>query len=237
MGNTPIDNGPKESITPKENTPNSEKPTALVKASELARNVHMLPPDVCDGDMHVGFAITVRASGKPSIIMIPDATKLSQGEPVYITGRIGIKGTNLKDFFDNRGTTLPKAIADLLADTEIACEALYVSSNKRTFEASDTAGLTALQKELNLNDTAFNAWKTKHTAASGADNGKVVFNAGPILIMFTVKFNNGLITSLTGDESLGKLFDITEGSIRVIRCPANARGILEDYVRMLQETA
>ncbi len=57
---------------------------------------------------------------------------------------------------------------------------------------------------------------------------------GPLLMMFALKFEEGLIASLTGDEDLGKLFDVKGAALRVIRCEEKNFGILKQYAAGLE---
>lgn len=52
---------------------------------------------------------------------------------------------------------------------------------------------------------------------------------GPLLMMFALKFDEGLIGTLTGDADLGKLFDIQGAAVRVIRCPPSSFDVLKKY--------
>ena len=52
---------------------------------------------------------------------------------------------------------------------------------------------------------------------------------GPLLMMFALKFDEGLIGTLTGDADLGKLFDIQGAAVRVIRCPQSSFDVLKKY--------
>jgi hypothetical protein len=56
---------------------------------------------------------------------------------------------------------------------------------------------------------------------------------GPLLVMFAVQFEKGLINSLTGSEDLGKLFDIKGGSIRVLKCEQGDFDKLQKYAAEL----
>jgi hypothetical protein len=56
---------------------------------------------------------------------------------------------------------------------------------------------------------------------------------GPLLMMFALTVQDGLIKSLTGDEALGKLFDVQGASVRILRCPASSYSVLQDYVAEL----
>ena len=57
---------------------------------------------------------------------------------------------------------------------------------------------------------------------------------GPLLMMFALKFEEGLIASLTGDEDLGKLFDLKGAALRVIRCDEKNFNILKQYAAGLE---
>ena len=54
-------------------------------------------------------------------------------------------------------------------------------------------------------------------------------------MMFELNFEKGLIGTLAGDDSLGKLFDINGAKLRVLRCNASSRPVLEEYARQLSE--
>ena len=47
--------------------------------------------------------------------------------------------------------------------------------------------------------------------------------------MFALKFDKGLIGTLTGDEDLGNLFDIQGAAVRVLRCPKGSYEVLQKY--------
>lgn len=57
---------------------------------------------------------------------------------------------------------------------------------------------------------------------------------GPMLLMFALKFEEGLIASLTGDKDLGDLFDVKGASVRLLRCEENAFDVLKQYAAMLE---
>jgi hypothetical protein len=57
----------------------------------------------------------------------------------------------------------------------------------------------------------------------------------PLLMMFDLELKDGLITSLTGDEALGELFDITGASVRLLRCKEQDFPILQKYAAQLIE--
>lgn len=52
---------------------------------------------------------------------------------------------------------------------------------------------------------------------------------GPLLMMFALKFDKGLIETLTGDKDLGSLFDIQGAAVRVMRCEKNSFDVLKQY--------
>jgi hypothetical protein len=61
---------------------------------------------------------------------------------------------------------------------------------------------------------------------------------GPLLMLFTLDFdagkaNGGLIKELSGSEALGKLFDVTGVSVRIIRCSKEDFKRLKDYCSTL----
>ena len=56
---------------------------------------------------------------------------------------------------------------------------------------------------------------------------------GPLLMMFALTVQDGLIKTLTGDDALGKLFDVQGASVRILRCPATSYSVLQDYVTEL----
>ena len=58
-------------------------------------------------------------------------------------------------------------------------------------------------------------------------------NNGPLLMMFTLQFNKGLIASLTGDPDIGDLFDIEGVSARVFRCAEDKFPALQKYAAEL----
>lgn len=60
------------------------------------------------------------------------------------------------------------------------------------------------------------------------------YSKDTMLLMFEIKFNEGLIASLTGDADLGTLFDVKGASLRIIRCKGEeSLKILRKYVASL----
>ena len=165
-----------------------------------------------NGDTHVGVAIEVSADGKISHVMIPDATRVTEGQPIYITRAISLKGENLAAFLSGKGVTLTAELGRLLKNTSISCDAFYLAPKKRA--ASDE--------------------EKKDDKITKVDGGKNI-DESVILMMFAVEVDKGLIGTLSHDESLGKLFDINGVKLRVLRCPASSRPVLEAYARQLAE--
>jgi hypothetical protein len=64
-------------------------------------------------------------------------------------------------------------------------------------------------------------------------------NNGPLLMMFTLQFNKGLISSLLGeqdgDNTISDLFDIEGVSARVFRCAKDKFPALQKYAAELSE--
>ncbi|MGE0683353.1 MAG: hypothetical protein AB7P69_20940 [Candidatus Binatia bacterium] len=173
----------------------SATPEANVVTAPLKPPVPYPPPldvltgtdTILDGDSHIGVAVLVTSDGKPSTLMIPDASKVKDGKPVYITKPIRIKGDKLKPFLEKKlgKGKIPDNVMSLIADTSISCEAFYYTKD------------------------------------------------GPLLIMFALQFNDGLITTLTGDPELGELFDIQGASVRLFRCPEKSYSVLQNYAAEL----
>jgi len=60
-----------------------------------------------------------------------------------------------------------------------------------------------------------------------------VLSTGAILMSFEIKFDKGLISSLTGDDSFKELFDVQGASLRVLRCSKQDFPTLQNYVKEL----
>jgi hypothetical protein len=137
-----------------------------------------------DGNTHVGVAVMVSSDGNPSTLMIPDIAGVKDGEPVFITKPIRLKGKNLKTLLGK--FKLDKKVMDLIEDTSISCEAFYY-----TIE-------------------------------------------GPLLMMFALKFDKGLINTLTGVKELSDLFEVKGASLRVLRCAPSSADVLKQYAALLE---
>ena len=226
-----------------------EKDTKKLMIGEDHSPIVTLPTSVFNSRFHVGAEVTITASGNPSVIVIPDITS-ADGFTMYITGPIILDGANLKKFLDQHHVTLPNSIADLTKNTKISCDAFYYSSIKKEYKSDDLAKLGELQKKMNFDDKEkdkFYEWLNEHgnpepklpESASmttlPADHTVYKIEEGPLLMMFTIEFKEGLITSLTHGSNIGDLFDITRGSVRIVRCPQDRQDVLKEYVKRLQE--
>ena len=111
----------------------------MTKALVLSGTEGML-----DGEKHFGIAVNMESGGKPSTLMIPDVTKVSEGAPVFITKPVVLELEKFKTFLQNKKIELPEPIAELLTDTSIGCNAFYFSNNGpqlMMFEISFKKGL------------------------------------------------------------------------------------------------
>jgi hypothetical protein len=201
-------------------TPAKLEPAATIPSGRVLSGTDKL----FDGRSHVGVAIEVAASGNVSHLIVSDAMSITSGAPIFITAPVRIKGVNLKKFLDAKGLALPDAVAGLLSNLEIGCEAFYFSTQKKALSAEEAQKYIADMK-LDANSTP---------KAADVIAGYEVED-GPLLMMFEVKVVGGLIKSLTGDESLGALFDINSVMLRVLRCPASKRDTLVEYVQSLPQ--
>lgn len=177
-----------------------------------------------DGDSHVGVAIEVAASGSVSHLVISDAMKIASGAPVFITAPVRLKGKNLKKFLDGKGVSIHEKLRGLLDKLEVSCEAFYFSTNKKKLSAEEAE---EYKKGRSLTESTT-------PKLSEVIKGFEV-EAGPLLMMFEVTSDGGLIKSLTDDDALSDLFDIGGISLRVLRCPASSKDVLVKYVESLPE--
>ncbi|MDL1973960.1 MAG: hypothetical protein LWX55_04095 [Deltaproteobacteria bacterium] len=56
----------------------------------------------------------------------------------------------------------------------------------------------------------------------------------PLLMMFGLKLDKGLIESLTGDKDIGNLFDVKSVALKVLRCEKDSFDILKQYAAGLE---
>jgi hypothetical protein len=89
-----------------------------------------------------------------------------------------------------------------------------------------------IPKELDglLKDTSVSCDAFYFTRDTPEDKGK---KPGPRLMQFRLQFNKGLIKSLTGDEDIGKLFDIKGIYVRYIKCAPDELKLLTAYAAEL----
>jgi hypothetical protein len=124
---------------------------------ETRKNVAVLSgaEDLLKGDPRFSLSISLSSSLGPSTLMIPDATGVATGAPIYITKPIGIEGRKLKTFLAG-GTKkkpedpdptprakLPEPLAKLVDDATISCQAFYYSNKVMLlmFELKFTEGV------------------------------------------------------------------------------------------------
>ena len=177
-----------------------------------------------DGASHVGATIEVAASGKVSHLVISDAANITGGAPIFITAPVRLKGANLQNFLDKKGVTVPPSVKGLLNKLQVSCEAFYYSTQKKKLSDKEATAYIA-ERKLDANTTP---------KASEVTAGYEV-EIGPLLMMFEIKVDGGLIKSLTEDDALSELFDINSAELRVLRCPASSKDTLVKYVESLAE--
>jgi hypothetical protein len=173
--------------------------------------------ELLDGNLHVGVAIDVAASGKPSTLMLPDVTGVKSGKsPIFITKPIEIEGKNFTEFLTAKSITLPEQAKNLIADTTIGLNAFYFVNDRVEPEYEVVEGKKVPKKDIN-----------------GKEITKKIKD-GAFMMSVDAKFEQGLITSLTGDESLGKLFEVKKISLRVLRCTKDEFPTLQAYAKELE---
>jgi hypothetical protein len=175
----------------------------------------LCPATLFDGKTHFGVAVEVVADGKTSYLMMPDVTGITKGQPVYITKPVTIKGEYLAVYLKKKSgaDSIPEKVEKLLNTASISCNAFYFSQDKRKMTPEE-----------------FEAVKKVDNKAKETDE----IDVGAFLMMFELKAPEGLIGTLV-DPDLGKLFDVTGASLRVLRCRDAAKGILEAYAKQLVE--
>jgi hypothetical protein len=60
--------------------------------------------------------------------------------------------------------------------------------------------------------------------------GAFYYSKEVMLMMFELKFDRGLIGSLTGSDDLGQLFDFKRFQVCLLKCPKQSFSVLEKYV-------
>jgi hypothetical protein len=87
-----------------------------------------------NGEIQVGVAVDLRSSAGLSSLMIPDATKAGEGEPVYLSKPVELRLEKLTAFLKKKDVTIPTEPVDLnalLRNTKLVCGALYYSADKK----------------------------------------------------------------------------------------------------------
>lgn len=152
--------------------------------------------------VHVGVAVDVRSSRGVSSLMVPDATRVGEGAPVYLSKPLELDFAKLTKFLGKKGVVVPSApvnVKELLENTKLACGAFYYCSDK--MEVDD----------------------------QGEKTDKVE-KAGTLLMSFSISNKKGLIGSLTGDDDLSELFDVVGVSLRIVKCSEERLPELQRYV-------
>lgn len=183
----------------------------------------LCPATLFDGKTHFGVAVEVVADGKTSYLMVPDVTGITKGQPVYITKPVTIKGEHLAGYLKAKsgGDKMPDNVEKLLKTASISCNAFYYSQNKQKI---------AKQK---MSAAEIADWKKENPNIKEVPD-EIEMDVGAFLMMFELSAPDGLIGTLV-DPELGKLFDVTGASLRVLRCRDSAKGILEEYAKQLVE--
>lgn len=204
-----------------------------------------------DGKTHIGVTVTLKASSKESQLSIPDVTQVASGRsPIFITKPVKIEGKNLKAFLEAKKMSPGDKITKLIGDSYIQLGAFYYKADQKkkaseenkelkakytSAENAVTDAKTALEGN-SADTTKQSALKEKEgllasaKAACEADN---LIQTGVMLMNLDINFGAGLIGNLTGDESLGKLFDVTGASLNILKCDKNQLPALKEYVKQL----
>lgn len=165
-----------------------------------------------NGKLRVGVEVRVKSGSGSSALRIADVTRISKGEPVYIAKPIRLEGKNLKKFL-------------------IGKEILHEEEEK------DGQGVVIKDGQGNPKK------KLKEAYGRLIDDATIscqafYFTVGdnnPLLMMFDLQLKEGLIKTLTNDEDLGNLFDITGASVRLLRCKEEDFPKLQAYAAQLAE--
>lgn len=162
-----------------------------------------------DDRTHIGIAVAVTSGTGRSVLMIPDVTGVKDGQPIYITKPIGINGKSLKAFLCDPQPAKPAVAATGDKPAVPAVEAKparYVLPDK----------VKSLIADITISCEAF------------------YYSKDVMLMMFELKFEKGLISSLTETEGLDDLFELKGVQVRVLKCPdKKSFNLLEDYVARL----
>jgi hypothetical protein len=166
-----------------------------------------------NGKLRAGVELRVKSGSGSSAVRIADVTGLSKGEPVYIAKPIRLEGYNLRKFLIGKGVLHEKA------ETE-------KDTDGKEIKGPDGKPKKQLEEAYGrlIDDATISCQAFYFTTG---DN--------PLLMMFDLQLKDGLIKSLTGDEDLGNLFDITGASVRLLRCKEEDFPKLQAYAAQLAE--
>src|SRR5271169_5473717 len=196
-------------------------PDALAVSAPARLQLAAEPPAMLNGEAHVGVAIGLSTDNKPSALVVPDVTAVGEGvapEPVYLAKPLKLYLDNILDYLESTNPGTKKQItesnpklAGFLKNTSVSIDSFYYRGAKLDKDKIDP--------------------KTKKKA----DPPPVKVDNGLLLMQFGLNFTKdtakgGLIASLTGDENLSKLFEITGISLRVLRCDKDNVELLQNYV-------
>lgn len=169
------------------------------------------PPVIFNGAVHVGVAIGLSTAGKPSALVVPDVTRVGDGTepaPVYLAKPLELELDNILAYLDTKSRGIKKTITEsnpklaaFLKNTSVSIDSFYYRGKKTIVKNSKTENV---------------------------DNGVLLMQFGVDFTSDTGK--GGLIGSLTGDDSLSALFEITGLSLRVLRCDKDNVELLQNYV-------
>jgi hypothetical protein len=164
--------------------------------------------NLIDNDVHVGITVRISSGAGDAAFVIPDAMNVHTGRsPVYLTRPVMLQGAKLAAYLEK------KTLRDKLDD-----------KNEPVMEAGKVVQESSIPKQV---------MDLLKSSDAGCDAFYAQVN-GPLLMSFSLNFNDGLIGALTQDEDLAALFEIEGVSARVFRCPTKEHmQVLEEYVTEL----
>jgi hypothetical protein len=184
-------------------------PAQLVLAAE--------PKTMLDGKLHVGFAVGLKTGDDPSALVVPDVAAAVDGtSPVYLTKPLTLNLDKILAYLSKKDGELAKdklekkypALAKFLESTTVAIDSFYYRNGKAAVTTPPDKVAKAVARlmlmQFELNFAAADA------------TGKA-----------------GLIKSLTGDDDLSALFEVTSLSLRVLQCDEESEETLQAYIDAL----
>ena len=195
------------------------------------------------------------ASGSPVYITKPIRIEGKNLKAFFIAKKIDLpaplggtpKGTG-KDYLINNAAGYKKGDTQVAVDTgqgtivkDDKISFAYVPGTYTVVSAVEAAGkISSITFGPGLeDDVADNAAVTVQPQGGLIEDTTISCEAfyfttnGPLLMMFALRFNRGMIESLTNDPALGALFDVKGASVRILRCKPEAFDTLKDYVAAL----